>query len=203
MLCYSMARLSSTDKNATDGAAVSASAEPPCRIETLRTPQGRSLSKCVEGKHRLTIVTGGQTGVDTAAILVARELSLSLRGWCPEGRQNENGRIPLDIPLQECGSANPAVRTELNAAESDGTLVLTRGNPTDGTPLTVDRARAHGKPYIVLSLDEAPDVEAFWTWIRDNDIRSLNIGGPRESFEPGNVQDPASAILRKLIDPTI
>jgi hypothetical protein len=151
----------------------------------------------------LTIVTGGQTGVDPAAIIVAKELSLSLRGWCPADRRNENGIIPLDVPLQECGSTDPAVRTELNAAESDGTLVLTRGKPTDGTPLTVDRAHAHGKPCLVLSLDEEPDVEAFWKWIRENDIRSLNIGGPRESFQPGRVQDPASAILRKLIDPTI
>lgn len=172
-------------------------------LETLETPQGHSLVTCVEGKRRLTVVTGGQTGVDTAAIVVAKELSLPLRGWCPADRRNENGIIPLEIPLQECGSTNPAVRTELNAAESDGTLVLTRGTPTDGTPLTVDRAVAHGKPHLVLSLDEAPDVEAFWKWIRDNDIRTLNVGGPRESFEPGNVEAPASAILRKLIDPTI
>ncbi len=198
-----MAGVSPTDKNIPDSVALGASGGSLFQLATLRTPQGDSLSRCVDGKHRLSIVTGGQTGVDTAAIVVARELSLSLRGWCPADRHNESGRIPVDIPLQECGSADPAVRTELNAAESDGTLVLTRGNPTDGTPLTVERARAHGKPCLVLSLDEAPDVEAFWKWIRDNDIRSLNIGGPRESFEPGNVQEPASVILRKLIDPTV
>lgn len=198
-----MTGASPNDKGLAKGAASVTPGEIPCSMQTLRTPQGRSLSTCVEGKRRLTIVTGGQTGVDTAAIVVAKELSLPLRGWCPADRRNENGMIPLDVPLQECGSADPAVRTELNAAESDGTLVLTRGNPTDGTPLTVDRALAYSKPCLVLSLDEEPDVEAFWKWIRDNDIRSLNIGGPRESFQPGRVQYPASGILRKLIDPNV
>ena len=198
-----MSGASPSDGKRSTEAAQGAPTVTSCNLETLKTPQGHSLVTCVEGKRRLTVVTGGQTGVDTAAIVVARELSLPLRGWCPADRRNENGIIPLDIPLQECGSTNPAVRTELNAAESDGTLVLTRGNPTDGTPLTVDRALAHGKPHLVLSLDESPDVEAFWKWIRENDIRSLNVGGPRESFEPGNVEAPASAILRKLIDPTV
>lgn len=198
-----MLRASPTDGKTTQDVPVKAPVELTYGLETLQTPQGNSLVKCVDGKRRLTIVTGGQTGVDTAAIVVANELFLPIRGWCPADRRNENGIIPLSIPLQECGSADPAVRTELNAAESDGTLVITRGKPTDGTPLTVDRAQAHGKPYLVLSLDESPDVEAFWKWIRDNNIRSLNIGGPRESFEPGNVEAPASAILRKLIDPTV
>ena len=33
----------------------------------------------------LTIVSGGQTGVDRAALDVAIELGIPYRGWCPKG----------------------------------------------------------------------------------------------------------------------
>lgn len=72
---------------------------------------------------RLCIVTGGQTGVDRAALDVALALDLPVRGWCPKNRLAEDGRIPERYPLQESASEDPALRTELNAFDSDGTLV--------------------------------------------------------------------------------
>ncbi len=40
------------------------------------------------------IVSGGQTGVDRAALDVALELGLPCGGWCPKGRRAEDGPIP-------------------------------------------------------------------------------------------------------------
>ena len=151
-------------------------------------------------KRILTIISGGQTGVDRAALDVAMDLQLPVRGWCPLGREAEDGPIHPRYPLQECSSKNPALRTELNALCSQATLVLSRGTPQDGTPLTVERARAFGRPVLELSLDEFPDAEKFWQWINENNITNLNIGGPRESFD-GNVYLPAVRLLRTLLNP--
>lgn len=40
------------------------------------------------------IISGGQTGVDRAALDVALALGLDVGGWCPKGRRAEDGRIP-------------------------------------------------------------------------------------------------------------
>ncbi|HEX4072580.1 MAG TPA: putative molybdenum carrier protein [Planctomycetaceae bacterium] len=46
------------------------------------------------------IVSGGQTGVDRAALDVAIALNLPCGGWCPRGRPAEDGRIPKRYPLE-------------------------------------------------------------------------------------------------------
>jgi hypothetical protein len=47
------------------------------------------------------LVSGGQSGVDRAALDVALELGLPCGGWCPHGRQAEGGAIPDRYPLSE------------------------------------------------------------------------------------------------------
>ena len=42
----------------------------------------------------IKIVSGAQTGVDRAALDAAMESGVSTGGWCPEGRQAEDGAIP-------------------------------------------------------------------------------------------------------------
>lgn len=54
------------------------------------------------------VVSGGQTGVDRAALDVALELSIPCGGWCPKGRRAEDGTIPDKYPLQESPTTNYA-----------------------------------------------------------------------------------------------
>ncbi|HLF11639.1 MAG TPA: putative molybdenum carrier protein, partial [Gammaproteobacteria bacterium] len=88
----------------------------------------------------LRIVTGGQTGVDRAALDAALELGLACGGWCPKGRWAEDGEIPPRYPLKETTSTDPARRTRANVRDADATLVLTDGEPTGGTRLTMSVA---------------------------------------------------------------
>lgn len=167
--------------------------------ETLQTPEGQSIAEptCFD---RLRVVTGGQAGVDRAALDVAKEMGLPVGGWCPKGRLAEDGPIATRYPLQECGSPLPKVRTELNVIDSDGTLVLNLGKPKDGTPLTVTLAKKHKRPVLVIELDdESIDVAAFRRWIADNKIKTLNIGGPRETHRAGYVYKRASEVLKLLL----
>ncbi len=169
---------------------------------TAATSVGKRIAEVHSGKRRLMIVAGGQSGVDRAALDSASELTLPHRGWCPEKRWAEDGAIGATYPMQECDSGNPAVRTELNTIDSDATLVLTKGKPNDGTPLTIERAERHGRPTLVMTLGATPDIEGFWRWIEKFDVRILNIGGPRESFSPGQVYEESRAILDLILDPT-
>src|SRR5947199_5509021 len=87
------------------------------------------------------IVSGGQTGVDRAALDVALELGLPCGGWCPRGRRAEDGPIPAHYPLCETRSPIYPVRARWNVRDSDATLILTRGRADRGTALTREPAR--------------------------------------------------------------
>lgn len=131
------------------------------------------------------IISGGQTGVDRAALDAALEVGIPCGGWCPKGRQAEDGPIPDWYPLQETLSPDYKVRTEWNVRDADGTLILTRGKPTGGTALTITLAVKYEKPHLVLDLSEPPTPATVQQWIKEDNIRTLNVAGPRESGEPG------------------
>jgi Circularly permutated YpsA SLOG family len=102
------------------------------------------------------IVSGGQTGVDRAALDVALELGLECGGWCPRGRRAEDGEIPARYPLRETRSAGYPVRTERNVRDSDATLVLHEGRLGRGTALTAGCARRLGRPLLEVDLRRPP-----------------------------------------------
>jgi len=145
------------------------------------------------------IISGGQTGVDRAALDVALELGIPCGGWCPKGHRAEDGRIPLRYPLEETTSNIYPQRTEWNVRDSDGTLVLTIGRPEGGTALTIDLARRQKKPYLVVKLNDDPNVGAVQKWVHEHQIRLLNVAGPRESEKPG-IYSKAAEFLRHLLD---
>ena len=147
------------------------------------------------------IVSGGQTGVDRAALDVARELGISCGGWCPRGRLAEDGPIAEAYPLQETPERRYAQRTEWNVRDSDGTLILAAGRPRGGTKLTARLAQELGKPCLVVDLDFAPDFDAVRDWLTANDIRILNVAGPRASQQPGSGEQ-AAEFLRALLKQT-
>ena len=72
------------------------------------------------------IVSGGQTGVDRAALDSALELGFPCGGWCPKGRKAKDGPPAVRYPLTETPTGNCAERTKWNVRDSDGTLLLTR-----------------------------------------------------------------------------
>ena len=144
------------------------------------------------------VISGGQTGVDRAALDVAQELGVPCGGWCPRGRRAEDGPIPESYPLRETPSASYPERTAWNVRDSDGTLVVTRGRPRGGTALTVSLARRAGKPVIVANLEGGANAAEIRAFLLEHRIRVLNVAGPRESEAPG-IHDQAAALLRELL----
>jgi hypothetical protein len=146
------------------------------------------------------IISGGQTGVDRAALDVAQDFGILAGGWCPRGRRAEDGTIPPEYPLVETESESYLVRTEWNVRDSDGTLVLARGHVQGGTAATVQWAKQVAKPCLVLDPTEPQGEAAFQEWIVANGVRVLNIAGPRESEDPG-LYAQATGFLRRALAP--
>lgn len=157
------------------------------------------------------IISGGQTGVDRAALDVAIDLDIQYGGWCPKGRLDENGTIPSKYKnLEELNGTfsndkeNYDTRTKKNIQNSDGTLIilpslslLTRIK--DGTFLTIEEASSSKKPYLIVDISAGAEAINLCTnWMRENDIITLNIAGPRESNCPG-IYSLSREFLRNLI----
>ena len=132
------------------------------------------------------IISGGQTGVDRAALDVALQLGLPCGGWCPKGRRAEDGPISLRYPLTETPSENYEQRTEWNVRDSDGTLILSINREiSGGTAYTKECARRLNKPFLVIDLLEPLEASTVQAWLKTYDIHSLNVAGPREEKSPG------------------
>ena len=147
---------------------------------------------------RLKIVSGGQTGVDRAALDVGLALGLPVGGWCPRGRRAEDGVIPDRYPLTETPEADYDTRTRRNVEDSDGTLILNLGTLDGGTALTVKLARQMGKPCLMVALEDGIEPTAFQEWLDAHPIAVLNVAGPRESKRPG-VYAAACRLLDTLL----
>jgi hypothetical protein len=134
------------------------------------------------------IISGGQTGVDRAALDWAIDAEITHGGWCPKGRLACDGALHDRYMLQETESSGYRQRTKRNVADADGTVVFNSGDLDGGTLQTVKFAQSMKKPYIVIQLDGRElqsAVQEFLFWISENQIRVLNVAGPREEKRPG------------------
>jgi hypothetical protein len=130
------------------------------------------------------IISGGQTGVDRAALDVALRHQIECGGWCPTGRLDEFGRIPDQYPVQEFEHGGFTERTLQNVKDSDGTVIIYPGKLSGGTDQTVRFCVEQQRPHRLMdaskiSIDEAARLIA--DFVRNYKIEILNVAGPRQS----------------------
>lgn len=162
----------------------------------------------------IKIISGGQSGVDRAALDLAIRLSYPYGGWCPQGGLAEDYPTPPglleDYPaLRETPTQDYNERTELNVRDSDATLIIAPDQTTaetGGTAMTQDFAIRHMKPFFVARLDEVGCCLETQNWLRrqkerKNSLFILNAAGPRLSKAPNIYRDAAvflKEVLRKV-----
>jgi hypothetical protein len=144
------------------------------------------------------IISGGQTGVDRGALDAAIALGFDHGGWCPQGRQAEDGRIPDCYLLEETDSPDYPVRTERNVLKSDATLIFYRGQLSGGTLLTFRLAEEHRRPCLTVDLDSPIPPGEILKWVEEHGVEVLNVAGPRESQSPG-ISQLAQDFMVKLL----
>jgi hypothetical protein len=152
----------------------------------------------LEDLDKIVIVSGGQAGVDRAALDLALNHGLPCHGWCPAGRQAEDGRIPDKYPLRETPSRDPGERTSWNVRDTDGTLVIHDGHLDEGTAFTVSTCMIQDKPVIEVDLSGQYDSGKVREWIIRNNIKVLNVAGPRQSSAI-NIYEQAYMFLVRLL----
>jgi len=138
------------------------------------------------------IISGGQTGVDRAALDVAIKLTIPHGGWIPQGRLTENGPLPPQYQLKETGDTSYADRTEKNVLDADGTLIISRGPLTGGSEFTRKMAIKHNRIWLHIDLQQIPAFQAAMAindWIQKKGIQILNVAGPRASNDPQIYKD--------------
>lgn len=151
----------------------------------------------------MRVISGGQTGVDRAALDAARAAGIDIGGWCPRGRRAEDGRIPDSYPLHETPAATYAQRTRWNVRDADATLILAAGPLAGGTALTRQEAERLGRGLLVVDLDHltgpeeiAAQAGRIRAWIEAEGLLVLNVAGPRESSAPGVYRRARDLLLR-------
>jgi hypothetical protein len=133
------------------------------------------------------IISGGQTGADRAALNAAIKMGIPHGGWVPKGRLAEDGPIPDKYQLREMPTDSYPKRTEQNVIDSDGTLIIARGELTGGTDYTREMALKHKKQLLFVDLNFYEPYDAatlIASWIKLQRIEILNIAGPRASEDP-------------------
>jgi putative molybdenum carrier protein len=132
----------------------------------------------------LKIISGGQTGVDRAALDSALEHGIDCGGWCPSGRLDENGIIPAHYPLQELDEGGFSERTLRNVRDSDGTAIIYSNKLRGGSEQTVRFCREENRPHILINGAEVSVQRAaamMGEFVRNQKITTLNIAGSRQS----------------------
>ena len=160
----------------------------------------------------MKIISGGQTGVDRAALDVAIERGMEWGGWCPKGGWAEDLADPPGVlskypRLKETPQSNPLQRTEWNVRDSDATLIITDGSglaASIGTGRAHRWARQHGKPELVVDVTGADGLDRAASWLGTQRKRfgphmTLSIGGPRESEAPG-IYARAKTLIAAILD---
>lgn len=138
------------------------------------------------------IISGGQTGADRAALDVAMKFNIEHGGWIPKGRRTEEGALPAQYQLIEMGTEDYRERTKKNIINSHGTLIISRGELTGGSKLTQSYAKVIGRPNCYIDLLNQEEFEAgiiIKSFIMENQIKILNVAGPRLSHCPSIYQD--------------
>jgi hypothetical protein len=135
----------------------------------------------------LKIISGGQTGVDRAALDVALRHGIECGGWCPDGRLDEFGKIPDRYPVQEMQGGGFTERTLQNVKDSDGTVVVYCDHLDGGTAQTVSFCLELKRPHALIDASKIPTEGAaklIGDFVDKNKINILNVAGPRQSEWP-------------------
>jgi hypothetical protein len=163
---------------------------------------------------RLTIISGGQSGVDRAALDAAIARGIAYGGWCPHGGWAEDlpeapGLLPKYPLLRETPSREPAQRTEWNVRDSDACLIVVDAGgvaASQGTALAERLAAQYGKPLLVVDVSAPDAVKRACAWLdallaahKGEAPFKLAVGGPRESEAPG-IYGKARAVLGEVFE---
>ena len=150
------------------------------------------------------IRTGGQSGVDRAALDFAIEHGIPYCGWCPKGGWAEDYPDPpgllRDYPeLQETPLSGTEQRTRWNMRDAGAILtIIPEGSAkSQGTQVGLEEGEHLGKPmFTAAGLKDVPEILRWISTLPDG--TELCVGGPRASECP-DAYETAKAVLTAVL----
>lgn len=149
----------------------------------------------------MKIISGGQTGVDRAALDAALRHGIKSGGWCPTGRLDEFGRIPDRYAVKELENGGSTERTLQNVKDSNGTVIIYPGKLSGGTEQTLHFCVEQRRPHELIAASNVSTEKAaqlIADFVRETKIDILNVAGPRASEWPEGY-DYAFRVLDALL----
>lgn len=131
-----------------------------------------------------TIISGGQTGAERAALDWAIAHCLPHGGWCPKGRGARDGPLPSYYKLRETPTNSLVEKMDWNVRDSEATIVFTLSPVASGGSLrTAFFAGLYGRHILHLhpGIPNLPRLLATFA----SRVHKLNITGSTETEEPG------------------
>lgn len=148
----------------------------------------------------LMVISGGQDGADQGGLSAAANLGLPTGGLAPANWRVSTGTAQkllqgyglIEAPPANSEAGTYRIRTVLNAAQADGTIIFGSVDPAKdaGSYLTLQLARWYAesgeKAYCHIAVDDllsesmAATAAAIREWITHQDIHILNVAGNRQ-----------------------
>ena len=148
------------------------------------------------------IISGGQIGADQAALDVAIKLGFPHGGWIQKGRKTQSGILPAKYQLKELSTAGYKRRIEQNVIDSDGTVIISHGEPTGGAEYSRKMADKHRRPCLHVDLKESSTfviASKINTWVLENNIEVLNVTGSRASEDSTIYKDTMDIVEGSIL----
>lgn len=147
----------------------------------------------------ITVISGGQTGIDQLGLFLAKTFGLDTGGTLPLGCKTEYGAEPALIELynmQQSTQSNYSHRTRLNVENSNLTLIF--GDiKSKGTAQTIDFCEVVGDNYLINpSIEEIKN--AIFEISTFSDSLVINIAGNRATKLHVNTISDATRILSHI-----
>ena len=108
-------------------------------------------------------------------------------GATPRGMRNEQGPLPTTYGLVEMSALGFKNAMEQNVRQTDGTLVITRGEKTVETRFAVESALRFQRQLLHVDLSQQSSFEAaslISSWVSLQKIKEVFITGPSKAREP-------------------
>jgi len=146
------------------------------------------------------IISGGQPGVEIAALDTAVRLNIPHEGWAFQRKRAKEGTWPEHYNLKTTAVTSYHDRLEKNIIDSDGTVILTHGQLIIGTKIIKHLANQNNKPNLYIDLTECSinhAISSIRKWMASNEIETVYFTGSKPVGE-SKIYEEATRIIQGI-----